>query len=361
MNFIQYKIQKKDTLQSIAEKQQISVKELVDFHNQHSGMTGVIIGNALPIHLEHIFVSKEHIKKQKVKSIKEGDKVTFNQKARYRCVQVNTTSINGEVAQFVEQKFQYLLKMDTVNQLGSVKREDYLKKMTPPVMLDVLDFIAETDHIKHNTLFTLNEKGQINTILNRRELNENWIEYKKQKLHHNPFIIELAKTNADAVQEIIKLGDVQFSHEASNEEEYRKDFFYFTCFNQYTLNDHLETSHFDFLSTVVPPNVVPLSLRYDKVSEQNDILTIRMIAEYQLTKELEEKIISQYNVLHKPSIGFSYTQYKLIFRSTIEIDTQTRLVKTATVKMKESIADNIENECNYTIKQLENYTPDEGN
>lgn len=329
MEFIQYKIQKKDTLESIAEKQQISVKELVDFHNQYSGITGVIIGNALPIHLEHIFVSKEHIKKQKVRKIKEGDKPTFNQKARYRCVQVNTTSINGEVVQFVEQKFQYLLKMDTVNQLGSVKREDYLKKMTPSVMLDVLDFIAETDYIKHNTLFTLDESGQIKTILNRKELNENWLAYKKQKLHNNPFIIELAKTNADAVQEIIKLGDIQFSQEAANEEEYRKDFFYFTCFNQYIFSDTLETSHFNFLSTVVPPNVVPLSLRYDKVSEQNDVLTIRMVAEYQLTKELEENIISQYNALHKPSIGFSYTQYKLIFRSTIEIDTRTRLVKTA--------------------------------
>ncbi len=78
MNFIQYKIQKKDTLQTIAEKQQISVKELVDFHNQHSGMTGVIIGNALPIHLEHIIVSKEHIKKAiRLFLIKKQDIVVY--------------------------------------------------------------------------------------------------------------------------------------------------------------------------------------------------------------------------------------------------------------------------------------------
>ncbi|MBV8326141.1 LysM domain-containing protein [Chryseobacterium sp.] len=361
MEFIQYKIQKKDTLESIAEKQKISVNELVDFHNQHSGITGVIIGSTLPIHLEHIIVSKEHLKKQKVRSIREGEKVPFNQKARYRCEQVNTTSINGEVAQFVEQKFQYLLKIDTVHNIGSVKREDYLKKMTPPVMLNVLDFIAETDQIKHNILFTLDENGQIKKILNRKELHDNWTVYKKQQLFRNPFIIELAKANEEGVQEIIKLGDTQFSPEAANEEEYRKDFFYFTCFNQYINSDRLEPAHFSFLSTVVPPNVIPLTLRYDKVSEHHEILTLRMVAEYELNKELEENIISQYNNLHQPSIGFSYTQYKLIFRSKIEIDTRTGLVKTAIVKMKESIADNIENECNYSIKQLENYTPDEGN
>ncbi|REC41992.1 hypothetical protein [Chryseobacterium pennipullorum] len=360
MEFIKYRIQKKDTLQSIAEGQNLSVQDLIDFHNQHSGITNVIIGNSLPIHLTHIMVSKEHIKKQKVKKITDGEKAVFNQKARYRCEQINTTRINGELAQFVEQKFQYLLKMDTVNTIGSVKREDYLKKVTPPVMMDVLHFIEETDNIKHNVLFTLGEDGQMDRILNRKELNKNWLEYKKSQMSLNPFIVELKKNNKDAVQELIRLGDIQFSLDAANEEEYRKDFFYFTCFNQYNVNDELKSVDFSFLSTVVPPNVVPLTLRYDTISEQNDILTVRMVAEYTLTDELEKNIINQYNNLHKPSIGFSYTQYKLVFRSKIEIDTKTKLVKTAVVKLKESIADNIENECNYSIKQLENHTPDEG-
>ncbi|MCW3161410.1 LysM peptidoglycan-binding domain-containing protein [Chryseobacterium oryctis] len=360
MNLVKYEIQKSDTLESIANKHNVSVEELVDFHNQNSGMTNVIIGDTLPIHLKFVIVSKELVKKQKKKKIKDGEKPSFDKKARYRCEQVNTTKINGDLVQFVEQKFQYLLKIDTVDGLGYVNREDYLKKITPPVMLNVLDFIEETDKIKHNILFTLDENGKLEKILNRKQLNENWKKYKKEKLNSNPFIIELNKTNEKAVQEIVNLGDTQFSSNADNEEEYRKDFFYFICLNQYIVKDDIKTEEFKYLSTIVPPNIVPLILRYDKITEENQLLTVRMVAEYDLSQQLEKEIINQYNNLHRPTIGFSYTQYKLIFRATIEIDTETKLVKKASIKLRESIADNIENECSYNIKQLENYTPDEG-
>jgi LysM repeat protein len=63
MEFIKYEIKKGDTLESIAAKQGISVKELVDFHNLYCGTTNFIIGNTLPIHLQTLWVEKKTKKK----------------------------------------------------------------------------------------------------------------------------------------------------------------------------------------------------------------------------------------------------------------------------------------------------------
>lgn len=173
-----------------------------------------------------------------------------------------------------------------------------------------------------------------------------------------PFIESLKKNNPKAVDELIAMGDTQFSENTSNEEEYWRNFFYFSCFDQYLYStDKFETIDLNFVSTVLPPLILPLKIRYDVIEEKNGILTVRKIAEANISESLQKKLKDKYNELHKNIVKYEITEYKIIFRSTVEIDRSTGLVMSGKIVLKEEVSDNVENECIYTIKKLENFTP----
>lgn len=352
MEIVKYEIKKEDTLELIAEKEGISVKELIDFHNDNCGLTNMIIGNEIPMQLNFLILEKN--RKKQIEKSKTNE---FENKSRYRCEQINTSKFNGNLVHYVEQKFQYLLKMNLSNKTAYVKLEDYNKNISPAMIADTFDFIEATERIKNNILFTLNSKGKIKEVLNKEEIYSNWNNFKKNEFYDLSFIKKLQEVNPLAIEELIKIGDKQFSISINNEEEYWRNFFYFCCFDQHLFSDNWDVVSFDLISTIVPPIVIPLQIRYDKVDENNGITTIRKVAEYHLSDDIRQKIIERYDDLHKNVVKYDFTEYKLIFRATIEIDSESRVLKTGKVVLREEISDNIENECVFTIKKLENFTP----
>ena len=64
MEIIEYQIQQVDTLESIAEKYNITVEELVDYHNQHCGITQQILGDKIPINVNLIFLRNKQFREQ---------------------------------------------------------------------------------------------------------------------------------------------------------------------------------------------------------------------------------------------------------------------------------------------------------
>lgn len=357
-----YKIESGDTLQSISEKFGITPVELKAFHNTHCDLKDLIGGNDLPKHLNEILIDEnwKEVSIEIIKTVneKEFEKIEFEHQARYRCEQINTTKINGNLVQYLEQKFQYLLKINLTSKRAYIKLEDNLRKLSPPILNDVFDFIDQTDKIRHNVHLELNHSnGFVKDVINKKEITNNWNKFKLNKALNTPYLIELKNSNEKGFYDILRLGDIQFSFKSNFLDEYQKDFFYQSCFDQYLYNDVYQIIEQDFLSTIVPPIVVPLKIRYDKVSENGKIVTLRKVAEYNLNNEELNKIIGKYNDLHKNVIGYNFTEYKLIFRSTIEFDSETKIINNAKIVLKESILDNIENECNYIIKKLENYIP----
>lgn len=351
MEIIKYEIQKGDTLESIAAKEHISVEELVGFHNENCGLTHMIIGSEIPLQLNFVLLEKDRSQHN------SPDHQGFENQCRYRCEQVNTSKFNGVLEHYVEQKFQYLLKLNFSERKGYVKLEDYNKSISPAIIADTFDFIEATEKIKNNVVFRLDRTGKIDEILNAEEINSAWNVFKKENLHSLSFIKKLQEVNPSAIRELINIGDQQFSVVANNDEEYWRNFFYFCCFDQYLFSSDWEKRDFDLISTIVPPLIIPLKIRYDKVDESNGMVTIRKVAEYTVSDDLKKQIIKRYDELHKNVVGYSFTDYKLIFRATVEIDSETRILKTGKVVLKEDIADNIENECVFTVKKLENFVP----
>lgn len=353
MELIKYEIKNGDTLQSVAEFHNISVKELIKFHNENCGLTNLIIGDQIPLQLNYLLIEKNRVKK-----VSETND-DFEDKARYRCEQINTSKFNDNLVHYVEQKFQYLLKLNLTKEKAFVSLENYSHQISPNFLSETFDFIEATDKIKNNVLFSLHpDSGKPKEILNKKEIYENWQNFRDNDFPKMPFTIKIGETNPAAIQELIDMGDQQFSLSANKEEEYWRNFFYFCCFDQYLFNekDWKEVS-FDFISTIVPPLVIPLKLRYDKIDEKDGITTIRKVAEYELSESLLNEIKQRYDELHKDVIKYDFTAYKIIFRTTLELDSYTKIINNARVVLKEEISDNIENECIFTIKKLENFTP----
>ncbi|TWP25271.1 hypothetical protein ETU10_01155 [Apibacter muscae] len=155
------------------------------------------------------------------------------------------------------------------------------------------------------------------------------------------------------------MGNKQFSpvYELA-EEEYRRNLFYFICFDQYLFTpiDECINVEFEYLSTIIPPVIVPIEFRYDKISENNDFLKIRKVGTLKITPEILNQIQLKYDEIHKPNIKFGFTEYKLEFRVRLEFNKKDRLVETADLFIMEQIADNIDNSCEFHLKRLQNFT-----
>ena len=275
--------------------------------------------------------------------------------AKYRCEQVNTTKIDGNLTSNSQQKFQYYVQVSPAQKTAKVKLEDHYYNMNPPVLNKVFDFITKTESIRQDISFSYGENGKIIRILNKEEQAEKWRAFKNSREFQTEFIESMRDNNEKALEEIIKSGDRQFSLSYDSEEEYRRELFYSILFDwQLTSNDNTSVQQEDFLfrSILLPEVIVPMDFRCDILKEESDITKLRKVGSAKLNDELLEDIIKKYDQYYKPQIKYSFTEYKLEFRQTYEIDTVTRLVTDAKLIWVESIKDNVESFCQFTLRKL---------
>lgn len=359
MEHKRYAIKKDDTLESIALEHKIDVEDLLNFHNANASITQQFFGSTIPIHINELILPVHSEKKSQNLS----DTINFEQKARYRCEQINTSKVDGKTVHFVEQKFQYLLLQSLENRIAHVKLEEHLYNFNPAVLNLSFEFISKTEFIKNNVLCSLSESnGRVQEVLNKNEIQSEWKKFRDEDFEKSKFIQKLQQTNTKAVEDLKGLGDKQFSVDYKlAEEEYRRNLFYFCCFDSFLVKktENILPEDFPFMSTIVPPVIVPIEFRYDKISEENGILKLRKVGTVKLNPELVSEIEKKYDEIHKPNIKYSFTEYKLEFRTRIEYNTEEKIIETADVFIMEQIADNIDNTCEFHLKKLENYVPSE--
>jgi hypothetical protein len=106
------------------------------------------------------------------------------------------------------------------------------------------------------------------------------------------------KTNQHAVNELLAMGDRQFDIDYElMEEEYRRNLLYFTLFDKFLVEriENIKNEQFDFMSTLVPPIIIPLEFRYDKISEEDNIIKFRKVGTAQLNDKLISEIRQKYD------------------------------------------------------------------
>lgn len=364
MAFEIYRVVKEEKIAEVAAKFKITVAELKRLNPNIRYFTAIFgpeyIGALQDVKVPYI---ANTIKKEKNIIIENESlkNIEFDQNERYRCEQINVSKVDGNTVHFVEQKFQYLLQRSTNQNIGKVKLEEHLYNFSPPVLNLSFEFISKTEFIKNNVTFDISkDNGRVEKVLNKAQINSNWVNFRKTEFEESEFIKRLKQTNPNAVEELKGLGNKQFSPNYDlAEEEYRRNLFYFCCFDEFIVKsfEEIKPENFLFMSTIVPPVIVPIEFRYDKISEKDGILKLRKVGTLKLNPQLVEEVEKKYNEMHKPNIKYGFTEYKLEFRTRIEYNLEEKIVETADVFIMEQIADNVANTCEFHLKRLQNFKP----
>ncbi len=274
---------------------------------------------------------------------------------KYRTEQVNSTTIEDEVRSHSELKKQFEVDIHPTDQC-SVKLTDLHYEFTPPVMGKVYEFVSHTERIRNDIRFTLDNNGRLNKILNRDEIFDNWQLLKKNDLSSIEFIKTLKKDNKEQYNNMLEEGDKQFSPQnEAMEEDYHRDLLYLVLFDKHlTATDasKIEKEEYIYTSQLFPQVEVPMQVRYDVVDESEKSITIRKVADSIINDQLIKNIEHQYNMLHKPLIKYSFTAYKLTFRTRYTLDKESRIINDAEVTIIEDVEHNIKSVCKFNLKRL---------
>ena len=349
MKIIKYEIKRGDTLESIAEKHQITIKMLLDFHNSHSSVTQQFYGDRLPVHIDTIMMpaKKEHLEKN-------IDDEAFEQKVRYRCEQLNITRIEEDVKSYSQLKKEYQVAYNLGNHLMHVELCDFFYELNPPALSRIFDFISQIDYIRNNCLVEINQLGRFSKIINKDKLRASWEEFKNNKLNDLEFIKVIKQTKPNEYSKLITEGDFQFSNEYDDEKDYNRDLFYLTVLDKYLYynNDNLQEEQYIYQSQLFPDVTVPMTVRYDILNEKDGHVTIRKVWETIESEELLEKISKGYEKYHQPLIKYKFSKYKLDMRNLFTYNLKTKVLEKAELSIIENIENNIKSECIFNLRKI---------
>lgn len=167
MNFIKYKIEKGDTLQSIAERFDKTVKELLDFHNGNSVLTQQINSERIPIHIDTILINSEFRKSEQLRDINVYRIISESEYYNFKNLVYSTKNeITIEIEQLADNKY-FVSQKSKVVTCSSPHYDHYL------VLLSLLDQPFE------DVIVITDSFGRIKSIENQHEIKERWNIVKK--------------------------------------------------------------------------------------------------------------------------------------------------------------------------------------
>lgn len=354
MKIIEYKIKEGDTLESIAKGHHITVKELIEYHNQQCGIASLIIHGVLPIHLEFVLINSEVANNKIYKNVNDN-KISFQEKATYRTEQLNITRIEDDIKSYSELKKEYDVQYKIDEKIVSVKLNDFYYEFNPPALSRIFDFISKIDYIRNDCVIGLNDYGRFSKIVDKKKQSEKWNSFKKEDLNYIEFVNVVKQTKPAEYENLINQGDIQFSENYSDKNDFNRDLFYLILLDKYLVSnpEDMKQEVDNYQSQLFPDVNVPMNLRYDIIKKENDIITVRKVWETIESSELLEKVNNAYEKYHQPLIKYKFTNYKLDMRCLLIYNNKTKIIEKAEMSIIENIENNIKSECIFNIKKIE--------
>ncbi|MCJ8498295.1 LysM domain-containing protein [Chryseobacterium salipaludis] len=233
MKYTTYQIQKDDTLESIAEKQGCTVKQLVQFHNQHVEMTQQIYGTHIPLHIEKLYINDLPDKTEF-----DINEISFDQKARYRCEQSVMTYVGGILINHIDTKREFLVDKFQKNgeSFVNTKLVENIMNYYPEEMKDAVDLISDIDLLACNLQVSLNrETGKIDKLINHNKIVENW-KLHKENLKSKYGFLRNSET-IENLQLFLQTNDEIFLNAGKLKEWVNNKMFFDLFFDKYLVND----------------------------------------------------------------------------------------------------------------------------
>ena len=150
--FIKYEIKPKDTLASIAEKQGITEEDLINFHNQNCGVTGVMIHDKLPKYLQYLFLDATiPTKKKNVFSLnKETTGKTYNYRINFKQKLIANNKSFANMATEIIWSYK-ILEISDKKITVSIVTDSYEVKNQPPDTSKLINFSMMFNKLNFST------------------------------------------------------------------------------------------------------------------------------------------------------------------------------------------------------------------
>ncbi len=355
MKFELYTLEKDEKLSDIAKKFAINVDILKRVNPDMKSNGGFLLSTSLVSKGQSVRIPiKSNSLKSDIKEKTQEEKIHFNQKARYRCEQLNITKVEDDIKSYSEIKKEYDVKYNLKENLLFIKLLDFIYEFNPPALSRVFDFVSEVDYIRHNSLVKVDSNGRFESVRNKHALRKNWENFKNKELKNIEFIKVIKESRPDEYKNLIQAGNVQFSEIYNDKKDFDRDLFYLTLLDKYLYEspESLGQEEYLYQSQLFPNLEVPMNVNYHILNQNENILTIKKVMETKESEELLKNLEESYNTYHKPQIKYKFSKYKLSVRNLFTYNIDTKLLEKADFTILESVENNIKSECMFNVRKL---------
>ena len=350
MEIIQYEIQQGDTLKLIAEKYNLTVKELVDFHNQQCGITQQIIGDKIPIHVISLLIKKEN------NEVEAEDIIGDDSHARYRCEQSVMTYVGDIMMNHADTKREFFVNKYQENGESLVKVEliENIIETYPEQMNEAVELMSDIDLIACNLLTDLDfRSGKIKNIKNHNEVLEKW------KIHKNNLTEKYSylrnPTSSNDLKNFINIYDDIFKHQEKLISWVNTKMFFDLFFDKYLVSnkglfDPFTRTAYSQLFEGLP---VQLNFRQDIIGETPQTINLRKVSEMQDGGYDIDSFKKIYTEKFLPLVKYKFSEFKLSCRENSTYDLVDRWITKSDVTIIEEIKNNVKIMITYKLTKIE--------
>lgn len=283
------------------------------------------------------------------------DDLHFTHQARYRCEQVSLSKIDGTVTANGNQKLQYLVDFGSHKKFAKVKLEEHIYDFSPAVINKSFEMISANEKVKHNVVFSLNEVGEFDKILNKAHLEQDWIFFREGNFQNLEFVEHLKENNPEIYQELINSGNKQFSAEYDLGFEYRANLFYMMLFDNHLINEppnKFPVKEIKFTSLLFPNVFVPLKISTDVTEEDEETISIKRQGELMGDDDFFNQVEESYKTVYQTTVEYDFSEYRIDFVINLKFDKYSRIAELGKCSIEEEVLNNVENVCNFSLKKV---------
>ncbi|KMQ60281.1 hypothetical protein ACM46_18930 [Chryseobacterium angstadtii] len=352
MKVIRYEIKESDTLESIAKKYEIETEYLKAFHNSHSGIASLIIGDKLPIQLSHVIINAESFKDvlHKNQNVKDLD---FNLKSRYRCEQLNISRVNNEVITMSANTYlEFLVQKVDHSPIFDISVTDFTFSVDPVVFEKGFEFSHKFEKIKSPVIVEILKSGKVDKVYNRDDIEKRWIHFRDFGLANDDMFKQLSSQAPAQAKDVVDTGNKEFLKEENFAGMLDKNLFYHIFFRAYQ-GAGLEDYTVHQFSQIFPNVELSTDIVKSMVNEDENSATFRLVGTLNRKDLSEEGLKGMYDQIYKPTIKYSYSEFDFVYRITYTIDKKSNFMTEGKASIAEKVKNNFEIITEYKIKKVE--------
>ena len=354
MEIIEYEIQQDDTLASIAEKHNITVEELVNFHNQHCGITQQIIGNEIPFHVMLILIND--FINEDISESNTNVQIAHDYQARYRCEQSVMTYVGDIMMNHADTKREFFVNKYQENGESLVKVEliENIIETYPEQMNEAVELMSDIDLIACNLETGLDShSGKIKYIKNYNEVLEKWKRHKNNLASKYSYLRN--PTSSNDLKTFITIYDDIFNHQEKLISWVNTKMFFDLFFDKYLvtnkkLTDDFKRTAYSQLFEGLP---VQLNFRQDIIDETPETINLRKVSEMQDGGYDIDSFKKIYTEKFLPLVKYKFSEFKLSCRENSTYDLVDRWITKSDVTIIEEIKNNVKIMITYKLTKIE--------